>query len=128
MVKPIRVGPHGRTVRIDPQSRTPSTESDEIIIIYPQGQVHRDSGEEGDNGRVEDSPNRRQYGGVGVSDEAADDSDVEWINIEESQDENRDMAKASEAPVGDGAPGAVVVGVAEASEAHIGKVCPEGDD
>ena len=90
----------------------------------PQGQTLEDSGVVGDNGRVEDW----RHGGVGVSDEAADNSDVEWINIEESDDENRDMAKASEASVGDGAPGAVVVGVAEASEAHIGEVRPEGDD
>ena len=125
MVKPIRVGPHGRTVRIDPQSRTPSTESDEIIVIYPQGEVHRDSGEEGDNGSVEDSPNRGRPGGVGVSDEReggvaeASEAPDEATHGDDGGD-SRGVAEASEAPEHiqlDGEDG-VGVGVAGAAEPH----------
>ena len=32
--------------------------------VVPQGQTLKDSGVEGDNGRVEDSPNQRRHGGV----------------------------------------------------------------
>ena len=68
MVKDLRVGPKGRMFYINPQSRTPSTDSEAGGgAADPQGQVLGDSGEEGDNGRVEDSPNRGRHGGVGVA-------------------------------------------------------------
>ena len=56
-------------VEMEPWPRTPSTENDESVIIEavpgpsnPQGQILGDSGVEGDNGSVEDSPNRRWHG------------------------------------------------------------------
>ena len=68
MVKDLRVGPKGRMFHISPQSRTPSTDSEAGGGAGdPQGQVLRDSGEGGDNGRVEDPPNRRRHGEVGVA-------------------------------------------------------------
>ena len=63
---------------IDPQSRTPSTDSEAGAHaeceqdVVPQGQTLKDSGVEGDNGRVEDSPNQRRHGGVRVSEEDVD--------------------------------------------------------
>ena len=56
MVKSVRVGPHGRLIYIDPQSRSTSTNSDAAAQAkcehdnVPQGQILEDSGVVGDNG------------------------------------------------------------------------------
>ena len=109
-------------------SRTPSSDSDRAgqgaevdIEVNPQGQIHGGSGEEGDYGRVEDSPNRRRHGGVGVADESGDhgqdgqaddehelgelgnlapvNDDIEFIDIGEDQ-ENEHVPEVIEEGVG----------------------------